>query len=152
MSGFLFCLKGVSDLQEVIFNQSQLEDKCVEWKKILRLQDWIVDLKIARERDFVLKDANAEISLNEEHKLAFVKILDPVDFDIDQLSPQDMEESLVHELLHIHFWPLRVGTGDNTAEEQAINMIAGALVGLYRRGGETKNADSHYLRRDGGAE
>lgn len=143
---------GGENVQPVILNDEQLQAKCEEWQKILRLQDWIVDLKISRERDFVTKDANAEISLNEQHKLAFVKILDPVDFDEDQFSPQDMEKSLVHELLRIHFWPLRESDANETAEEQAINMIAGALVDLYRRGGEAKIADELDMRRNGGAE
>src|SRR5579871_4221933 len=44
-----------------------------------------------------------------------------------------MELALVHELLHLHLWSLnRVG---ETAEEQAIECIAQALVGLKRRDG-----------------
>ncbi len=50
--------------------------------------------------------------------------------------PQDMEWELVHELLHCHFAPFMsetAGDAQDTAQEQAIHKIAGALVALKRR-------------------
>lgn len=140
-------MKGVTDLEAVIYTQEQLIEKCAEWQKVLRLQDWTVDLQLKRERDFTNKDCNAEIGLNEQKKIAFIKVIDPVDYQPGQIRFQDMEEDLVHELLHIHFWPLTRGEeGENLAEEQAINIIAKALIHISRRGGETKNEKSSNLR------
>lgn len=129
-------------MQEVIFTHDELRAKCAEWQQVLRLQDWTVDLNIKRGREFVTKDSNAEVGLNEQHKSAFIAIMDPVDYDPDQRRPQDMERDLVHELLHIHFWTLTRGNDDTNieiAEEQAINMIAEGLIQLSRRGGEHKH-------------
>lgn len=134
-------------MQAVIFTEEQLEAKCAEWQKVLRLEDWTVDLHLKRERDFSNRDCNAEISLNEQNKIAFIKVIDPVDYQPGQIRSHDMEEDLVHELLHIHFWPLTRGEeGENLAEEQAINMIAKALIQISRRGGETKNEKGSDLR------
>lgn len=122
---------------EVILTEEQLKQKCAEWQKILRLQDWDVRTSIRRAADMKLKDANAEISVNVQHRLADITVLDPIDFGKFELNPQDMEKSLVHELLHIHNRTFTIGLNEQLqdAEEQAINMVAGALIQLYRKGG-----------------
>ena len=120
----------------VIFTKEALREKCSEWQKILRLQDWDVRTSIVRERDMVTKESNAEITVNLQHRLAHMRIIDPVDFSPDNTYPQDMERNIVHELLHIHKWPFTVNLPDHLqeAEEQAINMITAALIRLHRGG------------------
>ncbi|MEK4236454.1 hypothetical protein [Paenibacillus sp. FSL H7-0714] len=123
-------------MKSVIFTEEQLKEKCAEWQKVLRLQDWDVKTSIERGRDMNLPNSNGVITVQEEHRSANIRILDPLDYSPDELHPQDMEKILIHELLHIHLFPM---TKDYegylaTAEEQAINMIAGALVGLARKG------------------
>lgn len=108
-----------------VFDEAQLKQKCAEWQKILRLQDWIVDVKICRERDMKLNDCYAECELNLKKKMAHIRILDPIDFPPD--DEQDMELSLVHELLHLHFSPLSVD-GKDIEEEQAIEAISQGLL------------------------
>jgi hypothetical protein len=46
-----------------------------------------------------------------------------------------MEKTLVHELLHLHFAPFAApdGTPEDTAQEQAIDLIAKALVAEHRK-------------------
>ncbi len=121
---------------EVIHTEDELRIKCAEWQKILRLQDWDVRTSIIRERDMVTTESNAEISVNVQHRLAQLRIVDPIDYGDDNLNPLDMERYLVHELLHIHLWPFTESLEGpfQDAEEQALNMIAGALIELKRRG------------------
>lgn len=121
---------------EAILNEEQLREKCAEWQRILRLQDWDVRTSIVRASGMKMEDCNAEISVNVQHRLATVRILDPIDYGDDNLNPQDMERHLVHELLHIHLWSFTENLQGPLAdaEEQALNMIANALIGLYRRG------------------
>lgn len=135
---------------EVVLSEDKLQEKCFEWQKILRLQDWKVNVAISRERDFSNKDSDAEIGVNVQHKTAKIKIIDPVDRAPESPNPQDMEKALVHELLHIHLWQL---TEDNKGllvdiEEQALNMITEALIQLYRRGGEQGHEKHNGFRRD----
>lgn len=120
-------------MKEVIFSEEELRKKCLEWQKILRLQDWDIRTSIARQREFNTTESNAEIKVNLQHRIAFLRVIDPIDYN--DIDPQDMEKDLVHELLHIHLWPVTEGaTGPlEDVEEQAINMIAGSLIQLYRK-------------------
>lgn len=141
-------------MQEVILTEEELRAKCAEWQKILRLQDWIVDVGISRSRDMNLENAQAEILPSLQKRMATVRILDSVDYPPDCAEPQDMELSLVHELLHIHLFPLFADREDEMrliAEEQAIEAISRGLIYLYRKGGE-ENVKSNDLRGNGGAE
>lgn len=115
-------------------NQSELEHLCREWQEILSLRDWDVKPSIKRQRDFIVKGNDAEITWNIQAKTVTIKILDPIDYPEDTEWPQDMEESLVHELLHLHFalFTADDGTAEDIAQEQAINAIALALVRLKR--------------------
>lgn len=122
-------------MSAVIYTNEELRAKCAEWQKILRLQDWDIRTSIVRAREMQAEDSNAECKVNIQHRLAQIKIVDPVDFHTDELNPQDMERYLVHELLHIHLWPFTENLEGplEDAEEQAINMIAGALIQLHRK-------------------
>jgi hypothetical protein len=107
----------------------------VKWQKILRLQDWTVAIKWGRSFDLPHgKEATTRSSLSA--KLAAVRILDPADYDPDSMAPQDIENTVVHELLHLHTWPFDHALADSLEArcvEQAIEAIATALVGLDRK-------------------
>lgn len=122
-------------MNPVIYTEDELRAKCAEWQKILRLQDWDVRVSIVRENQMLTKESNAEINVNVQHKLARLRVIDPIDYHPDNLNPQDMEKSLVHELLHIHLWQFteELEGALQDAEEQALNMITDALIKLYRK-------------------
>src|SRR6185312_1765130 len=69
---------------------------------------------------------------------AVIEVLGPEQVPSDLRFPMDVEETLVHELLHIPlatFWK-EEGTPENLDLEQAITRISEALVAL-KRGRET---------------
>lgn len=106
------------------------------WQRVLRLQDWDIRLRIAREREFEQRGRSAEVHIDVESKRAVVLLLDPQDYPEHDLWPQDHERSLVHELVHLHVEPFAPDNRDGlevTAMEQAINALADALVSLRRR-------------------
>lgn len=117
-------------MQEVIFTEDQLQQKCSEWQKRLRLQDWIVKARMCRAHELPVSSM-AHVHYVVEKKMASIRIVDPVDYPPDSMVPYDMENSLVHELLHLHFAPL---TGDESSvvEEQAIECITSALLNANR--------------------
>ncbi|MCM3573295.1 hypothetical protein M3172_08815 [Mesobacillus subterraneus] len=121
-------------MPEVIFNDEQLQEKLKEWQKRLRLQDWIIEARICRIHE-LMPDSLANIHPTLEKKAALIKIMDPIDYDPTFMLPYDMENSLVHELLHLHLWPI---TGDDEerkhhiAEEQAIECITSGLLSALR--------------------
>ena len=112
----------------VIFTEKQLRQKCAEWQKRLRLQDWGIFVKTARQAEMQC-GGQGECEWVLKRKEATIVLVDPIDYPLE-LVDQDMEETLVHELLHLHFVILQPkdGTAEDTALEQAIVCIAGALV------------------------
>ena len=109
-------------------NLSKLSAK---WQKILRLQDWEVDINFYRSRDFTNSDALEECTFNINARDAVIKILDPIDFETEY----DIEEVVVHELLHLHFaqWTVDNNYICPTSAEQGIDCIAQALIKLDKR-------------------
>jgi hypothetical protein len=132
-------------LQEVILTEEELRTKCAEWQKVLRLQDWIVVTKIKRGRDMSIPDVCGSCNWELTQRLAAINILDPIDYPPDAIAPNDMELTLVHELLHLHFAAVEP-EGASVAGEQAIESISWGLVNLARRGGEQEHVESANLR------
>jgi hypothetical protein len=122
----------------MILTQSQLTKKCREWQKVLRLQDWDVTTEICRQRDLKDDDYAGQVRWILPIKQALISLVDPIDQPDNCIKEYDMEDSLVHELLHLHFAPLGTehGTPEKIAEEQAINAISKALVKLKREAGK----------------
>ncbi|MFA5880550.1 MAG: hypothetical protein WC834_00015 [Eubacteriales bacterium] len=121
-----------------IFTEEELKEKCLEWQKILRLQDWTIVVHIERQRD--LPDgAQANVRYTLSTKKALIRLVDATDYPPDSMLPQDMEHSLVHELLHLHLGPCTTEDGTIT-EDQAIESIADGLIYLKRtRHGSNKS-------------
>lgn len=118
-----------------VLTEEQIKEKLPEWQKVLCLQDWGVKVKISRARELNGEGLLGQVKTNIEHRRAEISLLDPIDHDPVRQISYDMEETLVHELLHLHFDPFlaKDGTPELTAQEQAINAIAVALVGLSRQ-------------------
>lgn len=133
----------MSTFRTVILNQAQLEACCAWWQRVLRLQDWTIVIKRVRfsacDRTLGAGGLAGQVSWNLEKKGAVIKIVDPEDYDAtcnpDFERPQDMEYTVVHELLHLHFAPLSHVTDGKLEcrfEEQAVHAIALGLVSLER--------------------
>ena len=113
-----------------------------KWQKILRCQDWDIDITIARYSKMDNGDVAGWITREYTKKYAHIHLLDPVDIDKSTYHngntfPYDMEQVLVHELLHLgtnYFEPEDKGEGifrDNL--EQFVEQISWALIRLDRR-------------------
>lgn len=123
-----------------ILTQYELEELCREWQERLKIQYWDIKIGIFRARDFVKSDSRAEVSWTKTNATAILRILDPVDYD-RELWPQDMEVSLVHELLHLRFCEADIteaGSLEDVMLERAIDHTAEALVRLKREAKEVK--------------
>lgn len=112
-----------------------LQTICTYWQKRLRLQDW--DIKIKYERFRRMQNSTGQIpwgqiQMNQEYRSARILILHPSD---NEQARGDIEETVVHELLHIHFSEVRpqaIKPGDDIAEERVINALAQALITLHK--------------------
>jgi hypothetical protein len=124
---------------EVICTLEELSSLCAEWQERLRLQDWDIRLKIQRGREMHYDNNDGECRRIPELKIAYVYLNDPVDYDGHW--PYDMEVTLVHELMHIH-WNYCISDRDSAEYhlmEAAIECTAQALV-TAKRGANAANA------------
>ena len=102
---------------------------CRIWQARLRLQDWDIHCQLVR--GFRLTEAVAEVESLETKRVAWVRVMNPLDFQPDSLLPQDVERSIVHELLHLVLSPLAPEEA-TLAEEQIVNALSATLVSLWR--------------------
>lgn len=106
-----------------------------EWQRILRLQDWKVKAFLKREDDMSVPDADGVCHFQITKKRGHIELRDPIDFGSPSF-PVNLEQVIVHELLHLHFAPFqgKAGSPQLLAQEQAIEAIADALIELKRKG------------------
>jgi hypothetical protein len=128
----------------IFISHDELCFHLTKWQAILRLKDWDISAHIVSKEEMnqSIEDADCEslyegyIHANEETKEAEIKILDASYWTTEYWMMRDHELTLVHELLHIHFIPFEAKKKSRKliAQEQAINLIAKALVHLKRQG------------------
>lgn len=115
--------------------QKQLLKLAREWVQVLRLQDWRIDVRFVRGEE--INGCFGETSINFPLKTAYVKICRPEDMKYKGYLGSDIEETLVHELIHLHIEVLCRNAGQDSElrflAEQAIEAMSLALVGLKRR-------------------
>jgi hypothetical protein len=114
--------------------EQELTSLCAEWQKTLRLQDWKILVQIKRTHDMP-EGLEGCIETTRTKKDAVIRILDPADYPPKAAWVQDMEATLVHELLHLHF-PEVDENEYHTWVEQGIELTARALVDLKRKAGQ----------------
>lgn len=109
------------------------------WKRILALQDWNTEVRVCRQWEMENPHVIAQVDHNLRKKDAIIKVLSPKDLDGHlEMSingeERDYDVHLAHELLHLHFAPLKLeGEANEILEEQAVHAISRGLVTLYRR-------------------
>lgn len=126
-------------MSHCIYDQATLEARCAYWQKRLRLQDWEIDVTLQRQREFANEDAIGWVLPFDEQKKARIRLLDSVDWPEGNsgFTPHlDHEYTLVHELLHIHFWKGANESEDNPqahlVDELGVFLVAHTLVQLDR--------------------
>jgi hypothetical protein len=119
--------------REAQVTQSALEAMCVRWQGKLRLLDWDVKIRFARHWE-MSANRNGEVSWTVNSKTACISILDPRDYSTESKWPQDIEQVVVHELVHLHMAPFDDENGKkrNMLVEQAVDLLACALVNCDR--------------------
>lgn len=121
------------------------------WQRRLRLLDWDIRVDVKRAKDMSHDDSLGLCFPNPMSMSALIELLDPVDDTDSEPVPYNLEQTLVHELLHI---PL-AGTAlqdepddkyDHIMFERWIDRLAWALVDAYKA---PKRNGHSYRRPDG---
>lgn len=112
---------------------------CAKWQKRLRLQDWRIKIDVVRH--YRMPDPVCESGLEAAHMVKHrhdqsveIWICHPDDLTPDNFSHVSLEQTIVHELLHIHLdlWGPDPETPEYWEMERAINIISDALIGKQK--------------------
>lgn len=107
------------------------------WQKRLNLQDWNISLLVVRSTELKPKTLG-NIHWDTEKKTAVIRVLDPADYKLPFSEMlQDLEFTVVHELIHLELSPvlspLQRNDANRREEEHAVNHMADALLKLDRQ-------------------
>jgi hypothetical protein len=109
------------------------EQKLAVWQQRLKLEDWKISVALVRLNDLPPKTLGG-IRWDKGKKTATVWLLDPADYQLPYREMlDDMELTIVHELVHLDLASLPRGQASRSSEERAVNGIAQAMLGLDRK-------------------
>lgn len=120
-----------------ILTHAELEGLLGYWQQHLNLKEWTLSVQLTRGRDMLDEAGNArqgQVCISLAKRIASIDILAECDFEERIIGAQDMEVSLVHELLEIHLSPITRGLNkeQENSKEFAIECLSHSLV-VFRR-------------------
>ncbi len=112
--------------------EAQVSGWMTSWQKRLHLEDWNIEVHMVRSAD-LRPDTLGNLKWNNATRTACIKVLNPVDYQILPADvPEDMEYTVLHELVHLQLSALPRDLSRKDVEEQVVNRIADALMQLHR--------------------
>jgi hypothetical protein len=123
----------LADSERAQAAQRFVEEKLALWRQRLKLEDWRVSVVMAQQSDLAPKTLGA-IKWDKAKKSAVIYVLGPSEYRLPFCGAlEDMELTVVHELLHLELTSLPRGQASRSSEEHAVNGIAEAMLGLDRK-------------------
>lgn len=116
--------------------ESFAAEKLWRWQKRLNLEDWKISVEVARASELKARTLG-NIHWDTEKKTAVIHVLDPADYKLPFADVlQDIEFTVVHELIHLELAPtlapLQRNDANRREEEHAVNHMTEALLHLDR--------------------
>ncbi len=110
--------------------ESFAQQRLAVWQKRLNLHDWNVSVIVSRARDLKPKTLG-NIHWDADKKSAVIRVLDPADYRLPwNATLDDIECTVVHELVHLELSSLPRNAASRRDEEHAVVQITSALLGL----------------------
>lgn len=113
------------------------------WQKKLRLTDWKVTVRYAKQDEFEDGDGQGQCNDSLHARTAEIFVLHPDEYDpaiYPNNLPQDIEDVVVHELVHLHLAPwVTKNKAERIQMEQAVESITGALISFRHRSKKEKH-------------
>jgi hypothetical protein len=127
----------ISPRERTALAESYVTERLWVWQKRLNLQDWRISVIMSRATELKPRTLG-NIHWDLEKKSAVIRVLDPADYKLPQREMlQDMEFTVVHELIHLGLAPvladLQRSDANRRDEEHTVNSMAEALLRLDRR-------------------
>jgi hypothetical protein len=118
--------------------EQYVHQKLALWQKRLKLQDWTITVIMSRPGD-LRRGTLGNIRWDADKKTARIRVLDTSAYHRPFLATlNDMEFTVVHELIHLELSPVTRSEQSRSAEsfsaeEDAVNRTADALLHLDRK-------------------
>jgi hypothetical protein len=110
-----------------------VKERLVVWQERLSLQEWKITILMAHPSDLKPKTLG-NIHWDATKHTAVIRVLDASDYKMGfQDMLDDMEFTVVHELIHLELSSLPRSEASRSDEEHAVNRIADALLKLDRK-------------------
>jgi len=120
----------VPDRGEAIVNF--LNGRLAIWQQRLNLQDWKISIVMSHPSELKARTLG-NIHWDSDKKAAVIRVLHPADYKMSYKAMlDDMEFTVVHELIHLELSSLPRSEASRRDEEYAVNQIAEALLKLDR--------------------
>lgn len=118
----------------------KLEAWLLYWTDVLRLNQWEITIKVSSQKEIakIIDDFQNMANMHEPNTLTSVIYVLPEEEIMDDPllgENADIEQMLVHELVHLHFAFTRSPQDDRRslmAEEQPVQCLSRALLDLKR--------------------
>jgi hypothetical protein len=122
--------------ERTLFAESYANERLAVWQQRLNLQDWTISIVMARATELKPKTLG-NVHWDLPKKTAVIRVLDPSDYHLAEHEMlQDMEFTVVHELIHLELAPvlsdLQRSDANRRDEEHSVNHMADALLKLDR--------------------
>lgn len=111
--------------------ESTIQDRLQFWQHQLKLDDWKISLTVAR-RDDLKSHTLGGIRWDKHKRSATIQVLDPADYPTPAAAMEDIEVTIVHELVHLNLSSLPRTDASRKSEELAVNRLTDALLRLHR--------------------
>lgn len=112
------------------FAKDYLTKRLSLWRGLLHLDEWNISLEVAP-RTVLRNGTLGNIHWDDTNKSARIRVLQPSDYKVPFYSAlEDMEFTLVHELVHLELAALPRSDESRPEEEHAVDRMATALLRL----------------------
>jgi hypothetical protein len=120
-----------TDAERSRLAQRFMDDRLAVWRQRLKLDDWRIS--VAMTNDLPPKTLGG-IRWDKTKKSATIWTLDPSNYRLPfREMLEDMELTIVHELVHLELASLPRGQASRSSEERAVDGIAAAMLALDRK-------------------
>jgi hypothetical protein len=124
------------ELSQSQLAQQHVTERLAYWQQRLKLEEWRISVAPARRSELKPRTLGA-IRWDKGKKTAEIWVLDPADYQLPfREMLDDMELTIVHELVHLELASLPRSEASRGTEEHAGNGIPAAMVALDRRNQE----------------
>jgi hypothetical protein len=119
------------DVRPVV-NTEQVDRWTKLWQKRLDLNDWRIATLIVRHTE-LKPETLGNLHWDTGNHTATIRVLDPCDYELAPADvPEDIEYTILHELIHLQLSVLPRDVNARTVEERVVNKISDALFQLEK--------------------